>query len=231
MGDTGFILAAPGENVAVDHTDSATQSSDDTRKTEFSNEDHCNDVYASPQINEGGMSSKNDTQEFEKMPEKGQELAIHFSSWFFRLLDSIATSGSNTDWGPQHFWPGAELTVQCNEPSGLQETTVLGADFVSDKFLSMLLVDQLYFNPNLSNDSVKGQQNPHGLVVVMVCGTVHRHKEYLGVFEQSFGLIRDPCEENNWKIKFSKLKLKASGLSWNNRLKEEESQTQPEEPA
>lgn len=155
--------------------------------------------------------------------DEGQLLAVHFSAWFFQLLESISkgtTEKDSTDWGPQHFWEDAKLTIQCNESSGTQETTVDGAQLVSEKFLSMVVIDQLCFNPNFSNDSVQGKQDPHGLTLVMVCGTVHKQKQFVGVFEQTFGLIRDPTAENNWKIKFSKLLLKASSTGSNNELED-----------
>lgn len=218
LGDTGFILAKPGDKVTVGYTGPASQpeDSDDNSQTMTIEE---RDDTTLMNITKNEDTSLITTPE-EKSPEtsESQDLAIHFSSWFYKLLNSLSSSGTiPTEWGPQHFWQDAKLMVQCNEPSGLQETTVDGANLVSEKFHSMVVVDRLCFNPNLSDDSVKGKRDPHGLVVVMVCGTVHREKEYLGIFEQSFGLIRDPTEENNWKIKFSKLLLKASGSALDNR--------------
>jgi hypothetical protein len=230
MGNTGFTLAQPGDNVTVNNTETATQSGHHEMQTMAlaPSDLRANESTSLNEVN----SSNTNNREDGKIPEgnEAQELAIHFSSWFYKLLDSLAkttTEANPPDWGPQHFWRDAKLTVQCNEPSGLQETMVEGADLVSEKFLSMVVVDRLYFNPNISNDSVRGKQNPHGLVVVQVCGTVHRQKEYLGVFEQSFGLIRDPSEENNWKIKFSKLMLKAS----EKHLEDQGPQNQLEGPA
>ena len=43
--------------------------------------------------------------------------------------------------------------------------------------------------------------------IVFVCGTVHRGNAVLGLFEQQFGLVRDPTTENNWKISFTRLAL------------------------
>ena len=174
-----------------------------------------------PEENSQEFSSNVTTQHRLHDGDEGQLLAIHFSAWFYQMLESLSKCSpgkDSADWGPQHFWEDATLTVQCNEPTGTQETTVDGAQLVSEKFLSMTVVDKLCFNPNLSNDSVHGKQNPHGLTLVMVCGTVHREKLCIGVFEQTFGLIRDPTAENNWKIKFSKLILKASGSGSNNQL-------------
>uniref|UniRef100_A0AAY5K7U9 Uncharacterized protein n=1 Tax=Esox lucius TaxID=8010 RepID=A0AAY5K7U9_ESOLU len=50
--------------------------------------------------------------------------------------------------------------------------------------------------------------SPHGLVLVAVAGTIHRDTVCLGVYEQVFGLIRSPLEQNSWKIKFVNLKIR-----------------------
>ena len=68
-----------------------------------------------------------------------------------------------------------------------------------------VIEEGLHFNPNPS--AIKGLAEPHGLQLVNVCGTVHTHTHAVGIFEHQFGLIRDPQMENNWRIKFSKLRL------------------------
>ena len=62
----------------------------------------------------------------------------------------------------------------------------------------------LTYNPNVSLDGVRGAIDPHGLVVVTACGTLHNAAAAsvcCGTFHQQFGLIRDPFDGNNWKIK------------------------------
>ena len=49
--------------------------------------------------------------------------------------------------------------------------------------------------------------DPHGLVLVLACGTLHNQATVCGFFEQVFGLIRDPDSENNWKIKQTEARL------------------------
>uniref|UniRef100_A0A1B6KEV2 NTF2 domain-containing protein n=1 Tax=Graphocephala atropunctata TaxID=36148 RepID=A0A1B6KEV2_9HEMI len=67
---------------------------------------------------------------------------------------------------------------------------------------------KLYFSPNLSAEGVKGRSEPHGLVVVLVCGTLHQSAGVVvGLFEQTFYLIRDPLTNNSWKIKRSQVML------------------------
>ena len=74
----------------------------------------------------------------------------------------------------------------------------------------------LVFNPNLCGEGVSGRIDPHGLVLVSACGTLHTapgsagsssESRCCGTFLQVFGLIRDPFEGNNWKIKFTQAKM------------------------
>merc|ERR1712154_260236 len=66
---------------------------------------------------------------------------------------------------------------------------------------------KLKCNPNLCEEGVRGKLSPHGLVMVLACGTLHNQNTVCGVFEQVFGLIRDPGAENNWKIKQTEARL------------------------
>lgn len=54
----------------------------------------------------------------------------------------------------------------------------------------------LYFNPNLSHEGVQGRRDVHGLVMGLVCGTLHQQDRCVGVLEQLFGLVRDPSADN-----------------------------------
>uniref|UniRef100_A0A8B9RP94 Chromosome 3 open reading frame 38 n=1 Tax=Astyanax mexicanus TaxID=7994 RepID=A0A8B9RP94_ASTMX len=67
---------------------------------------------------------------------------------------------------------------------------------------------KLIFCPNLEQSGLKCLSTPHGLVLVAVAGTIHRENLCLGIFEQVFGLIRDPLEGNRWKMKYVHLKIK-----------------------
>ena len=42
----------------------------------------------------------------------------------------------------------------------------------------------LTFNPNLCEEGVRGTLDPHGLVLVLACGTLHNQHTVCGVFEQ-----------------------------------------------
>jgi len=62
---------------------------------------------------------------------------------------------------------------------------------------------QLFLHPNLSTEGVWGRSNANGLLLVLVCGTLHHRTAHqcLGVFENLFLLAQDPFAADNWKIK------------------------------
>jgi len=138
----------------------------------------------------------------------GQQLATSFVSWFYKILNSFNTSsdGTSQEWGPQHFWADAKSSVLMVS-DGQVHDECQGSIAVSEKLRELVSKEKLVFNANIGG--VKGQMDAYGLVKISVGGTVHRFSHCLGIFEQSFGLIRDPQMQNNWKIKFTDLKLKA----------------------
>lgn len=88
-----------------------------------------------------------------------------------------------------------------------QKEEFVGAEVVSLRFLAMTKEERLLFNPNLEPRGLKALTSSHGLVRVAVAGTIHRDAACLGIFEQIFGLIRSPLENNSWKIKVVHLKI------------------------
>lgn len=84
----------------------------------------------------------------------------------------------------------------------------LGAELVSLRLLALTKEEHLLLSPNLEPNGLRTLASPHGLVLVAVAGTIHRDGACLGIFEQIFGLIRSPLENNSWKIKFINLKIR-----------------------
>jgi len=84
----------------------------------------------------------------------------------------------------------------------------LGAELVSLRLLALTKEERLLLCPNLDPHGLRTLASPHGLVLVAVAGTIHRDEACLGIFEQIFGLIRSPLENNSWKIKFVNLKIR-----------------------
>lgn len=142
------------------------------------------------------------------------KLGLTFIHWFYDSLNSHNPSRGSTpkDFGPQHFYRDAKLMVLLLGPPETRENCT-GQQAVSEKFLHFVNRENLLFNPNCDHGGVMVKADPHGLVVVVVCGTIHRDNQCLGVFYQMFGLIKDPQFDNNYKIKISKMKLTATSVS------------------
>ncbi|XP_053733333.1 uncharacterized protein C3orf38 homolog [Synchiropus splendidus] len=135
-------------------------------------------------------------------------LGKQFCHWFFQLLNSHnpALGMQPQDWGPQHFW--RDVTMQLLSRVGSENLEVYtGAELVSRRLLAMTKEELLLLSPNLDTPGLIAMLSPHGLVLVAVAGTIHRDQVCLGIFEQVFGLIRCPLDNNSWKIKFVKLQI------------------------
>uniref|UniRef100_A0A3Q1G671 Chromosome 3 open reading frame 38 n=1 Tax=Acanthochromis polyacanthus TaxID=80966 RepID=A0A3Q1G671_9TELE len=136
-------------------------------------------------------------------------LGQQFCQWFFQLMNSQNPSLGQQpqDWGPQHFWPDVKLRLLSR--TGIEQMEeFLGAELVSLRLLALSRDERLLFSPNPEPCGLKALASPHGLVLVAVAGTIHRDEVCLGIFEQIFGLIRSPLDNNSWKIKSVNLKIK-----------------------
>lgn len=146
-----------------------------------------------------------------------QKLGEMFVTWFYRLLNSenaavSALSEMSESFGQNHFWPSCSLKLVTLTPNQSEETFE-GNVLVSERLRAFAREEHLLFNPNVSTEGVKTQSDPHGLVIVMACGTIHQHDNCLGIFQQMFGLVRDPTNDNNWKIKMSQLRIMSSHVT------------------
>ncbi|XP_066543104.1 uncharacterized protein C3orf38 homolog [Hoplias malabaricus] len=135
-------------------------------------------------------------------------LGKQFCQWYFNLLNSLnpETGQSGQDWGPQHFWGDVKLQL-LTYTGEKQEVSYLGAELVSRRLCALVWEENLVFCPNLEHSGFKCISSPHGLVLVAVAGTIHQKNVCLGIFEQVFGLIRDPLNGNCWKMKYVHLKV------------------------
>jgi len=138
-----------------------------------------------------------------------QEMANSFVRWYYQLLNTSVESDT-TDWNSSHFWPDASAKVSLMTETGemVEGMEVLhNAGEVSTMLLQVFRKHRLKCNPNMCEEGVRGKLSPHGLVMVLACGTLHNQHSACGVFEQVFGLIRDPGADNNWKIKQTEARL------------------------
>ncbi|XP_068602805.1 uncharacterized protein C3orf38 homolog [Brachionichthys hirsutus] len=138
-----------------------------------------------------------------------QVLGQQFCQWFFRVLNSQNPSlGKQPEnWGPQHFWPDVKMRLLSRTGSDQMEEFD-GAETVNLRLLALAREERLLLSPTLEPHGLKALVSTHGLVMVSVAGTIHRDGACLGIFEQIFGLISSPLENNSWKIKFVNLKIR-----------------------
>ncbi|XP_063070526.1 uncharacterized protein C3orf38 homolog [Engraulis encrasicolus] len=137
-------------------------------------------------------------------------LGRQFCEWFFQLWNSQnpTVEQAPQEWGPQHFWGDVRLRLRAiTGEENMEEFS--GADLVSLRLQALPREECLLFNPNLEPQGLRTLSSAHGLVVVAVAGTIHRAQGCLGLFEQVFGLIRSPMDNNSWKIKFIDLKIRS----------------------
>lgn len=132
------------------------------------------------------------------------EMAQQFTVWFYSLLNQCQL-------GMEHFWPDCSMCLVSSSEKYCSklEITNSAADVVQ-LIWDTKAHNNLHFNPNVSHEGVQGRTDLHGLVMVLACGTLHQQDRCVGIFEQLFGLIRDPSACNNWKIKYTNLNLKGT---------------------
>lgn len=134
-----------------------------------------------------------------------QSMAFKFGEWFYSMLNS-ASSPSST-FNQSHFWPDCRMMQRSNTDG---DVSFVGSEDVAKHLWNLIATHSLLFNPNLTNESVTVNSDPHGLMSFNLCGTLMQSNVCIGTFDQSFGLIRDPMAENAWKIKFTNLLLRVS---------------------
>ncbi|KAF4529925.1 hypothetical protein B566_EDAN016555 [Ephemera danica] len=141
--------------------------------------------------------------------DESQVMAETFAQWFYTLMN-LGMTDSGQKFGPEHFWPDCRLHVHL-ENSSLQVDQSRDNGEESAALLAELRSHfNLTFNPNISPEGVQTMSEPHGAVVVTVCGTLHQGDKVMGLFKQKFLLLRDPTMQNNWRIKRSEMVLTAS---------------------
>ena len=139
-----------------------------------------------------------------------QQFAEQFTRWFYDILNQSVTEDSQ--FGPQHFFENATLSLFL-QTSSVQTEEIIGSESICRKLAQFVTMEKLSFKPNV--ERVEGQTDSFGRRVINVCGTLHQLQKAVGLFEQQFGLIENPDVANNWRIKFTKLKMQAVDLNAN----------------
>jgi len=168
------------------------------------------------------------------------EMAQMFANWFYNMLNSFpkdrlsgrqlttsdgASSSKSSDsentFGPHHFIENCCLNLRLESGGGgggveafRRDETFRGGAAVADKLAQFCLSDELLFNVNLEDEGCGGRKTPHGLIMLQARGTLMRRGCLVGVFEQSFGLVKDP-KIDNWKIQITNLAMKTGSEASN----------------
>ncbi|CAF1043972.1 unnamed protein product [Didymodactylos carnosus] len=116
-----------------------------------------------------------------------RQLSEQFTEWFY-------TNWNNSkNFCPEHFFDDVYLVIT------QENRRITGSQNVYCHLRDYIVKYNLRFNPNINNNQI--YESPHGLVMILVHGTIHQQSTCLGIFEQTFGLVRDPTRANNYIIK------------------------------
>jgi len=155
-------------------------------------------------------------------------MAESFVKWYYELLNATFFSGDGSgDFGPQHFWSDASAKIFLHQgsdggQSNLTSSTIKGNSVQQQQQPSESIcvqgdsqvcdalkrVARVTYHPNMA-DSVGGYVDVHGQAVLQAAGALLNptNSAVCGTFQQQFGLVRDPSQSNNWKIKFTNASL------------------------
>ena len=137
-----------------------------------------------------------------------ERLGVEFSTWFYGLLNKQRTGTLMIkEWGAHHFYPDCRLMMVLKTTKVSSSDTFEGADVVRQRLEALVRQEDIQFNPNLAVGGIKSWMDKDNLVIVLVCGSLHKDGAVIGIFEQKFGLIRDPLMDNNWRIRITDLKI------------------------
>lgn len=150
-------------------------------------------------------------------PENDENFPIHllsrrFAVWFFEQYNASSLTLDD-------FWPDVKCDGELMDGAVIQQhIDATGSQAVYDLLVGFKNKYGFYFNPSVSHAGVQGRIDQHGMVLVLCCGTIHTQQQFAGLFECGFGLVRDPFTDNNWKVKFIRMRLKSLALAASNGL-------------
>uniref|UniRef100_A0A7G3ALJ8 Putative h cysteine-type endopeptidase n=1 Tax=Lutzomyia longipalpis TaxID=7200 RepID=A0A7G3ALJ8_LUTLO len=142
----------------------------------------------------------------QKHPEEApvNVLSREFTSWFYKKLNTSSLT-------QEDLWPDAFCAIRLVQNDSVTDESAEGREGVLEKLLSTRQMYNFTFNPNVQHAGVQGRISPHGLVIVVACGTLHIGNRWVGVFESAFGLVQDPSAgPNHWKCKHLKIELRST---------------------
>lgn len=142
-------------------------------------------------------------QEIKSTESNVNVMAKQFAQWFYEMMNS------NEYIDPDHFYLDARLVLHLISNNAEITEEIESPKPIVEVLFKTKTEHNLFFNPNLNSEGIQGRLDPHGLVMVLACGTLHSNNLCVGVFEHVFALARDPYCDNNWKIKNTQLNLRS----------------------
>lgn len=141
-----------------------------------------------------------------------REFAVEFCRWFYMMLNnsrnttnnSSGLTANNSTFNISHFFEDCNMRLLVKMPNNVAVYSFSGATEVTTRLLKLVCEEGVLLNPNLSERGIQTLCDAYGRKVVIVAGTVH-HGDSIGLFEQHFGLVRDPAADFSWKIKFTRI--------------------------
>lgn len=123
------------------------------------------------------------------------------------MNESLMMTGAETV-VENDFFQDATASIALKSGQETVQHSAVGNQEIVALLNTLQVQHNLYFSPNLSSDGLRAKAVPHGLVMIMVCGTLHHVSgQCVGVFELKFGLIKDPFASENWKIRNFQMNL------------------------
>ena len=142
-----------------------------------------------------------------------REFAVEFCRWFYMMLNNARNSSvltaDNSGFNTSHFFEDCTMKFLVKMPNNVSVYSFNGATEVSTRLLKMVCEEGVLLNPNLSERGIQTLCDSYGRKVIIVAGTIH-HGDSIGLFEQHFGLVRDPTADFSWKIKFTRIAFQFS---------------------
>lgn len=177
--------------------------------------------YWQTRSKDGGVSSGAKESEATVMKVNSEHFPINlmsrqFCSWFFDNFNTDALKQND-------FWVDCFVSIRivaAGQEEVVNDSETNGNEACLEILSHLKRQLSILFNPNLCHEGVQGRIDPHGLVVLMCCGTVHSQTQCVGLFESAFGLMRDPYNENNWRIRHLKLQIKSSPTEMTPKLRD-----------
>ncbi|XP_032783095.1 uncharacterized protein C3orf38 homolog [Daphnia magna] len=146
-------------------------------------------------------------------PPTTPEMGLKFTQWFYEILLAVHKQSPTVSKLSEQFWKDVRLKITFNSPGVTNNQEAVGSDEASHLLQILLCQHGFLLNPNLSPNGVKERKDPHGMVIIGVCGTAHQYENCSGIFEQVFGLLQDPHVDFHWRIKWSELRITQAAVN------------------